>query len=129
MSATHVRVGDRLYHCPEEQLGVVVPMPLNRSLLDLCDGLEKCGAGRVEKKLLVAAILRKAVIEARDGGLNELLRALDEYRRGSVRDALPEPPDDDDATVAYPPLQRGRRAAQQRRKPTSGRGARDTRRR
>src|SRR6266699_1388565 len=75
--------------CKEEQLGVSVPVPLNRSITDLCDAVEQIGGlGAVSRKEMVGAILFAATSDTARSP-SRLVPLLRRYRTAKAGERMP----------------------------------------
>lgn len=94
--------------CQQEQLGVRVPVPLNREIDALCRAAEDTGEpGAVDKKEMVAAILFEAT-SAKARSPKRLVALLRAYRKARTGSRMPKPIVGQDHFV-YDELKSGRR--------------------
>jgi hypothetical protein len=102
-----IDVDELLDVAPKEQLGVGIPLPLNRRILALRPLLRRAGAGRVRKDQIVSALLADAIRHADADGPDALVAVLAAYDRLSVNEIL-DAPDPLAKSVTYQRLSRGR---------------------
>jgi hypothetical protein len=80
---------EALARCQEEQLGIRVPVPLNREIDELCRTAEDTGeSGVVSKKEMVAAILFEAT-DSKMRSPKRLVKLLHAYRKAEAGSRMP----------------------------------------
>ncbi len=98
-----IHYDDRLSKCGDEQVGVSIPVPLNRRITELCAQADAAGAGAVARKEMLAAIVYE-VLRRDDLDPADLVAA---YRRADAHEVMPPRPTSQDH-YEYDELRPGR---------------------